>query len=210
MAGTLRLSPPPADIHSRKLDIAVVPPTSLLRVSRHDTDEPHFGRTGDCRFDDPQANVGKRFGTCYLGFNLTVAFAESVLHNLEPNAEGFSVPTTEVSSRFALRFKASRKGAMLKLAKLYGTALLRLGGNGELSGTPDYTLPQVWAAALVAHPEKIDGLIYMSRRVNDSLAVVLFQREPAKPLAIRIDQAVPLHHHIDYLATEKDLGVTLT
>lgn len=50
----------------------------------------------------------------------------------------------------------------------------------------------------------------MSRRVNDSLAVVLFQRDPAKVLAIRMDQAVPLHHHPDYLAIEKDLGVTLT
>ena len=210
MAGTLRLEPPPADIDSRTLDIALVPPAFLLRVSRHDTGEPHFGRTGDCRFDDAQADVSKRFGTCYLGFDLTVAFAESVLHNLEPDADGFSVPTTEVSSRFALRFEASRKGTTLKLAKLYGTALLRLGGNGELSGTPDYTLPQAWAAALVAHPEKIDGFIYMSRRVNDSLAVVLLQREPAKPLGIRMDQAVPLHHHPDYLAIEKDLGVTLT
>ena len=210
MAGTLLLKLPPADIDSRKLDIVSVPPASLLRVSRHATGEPHFGRTGDCRFDDAQADISKRFGTCYLGFNLAVAFAESVLHNLEPDANGFSVPTTEVFSRFALRFKASRRGTTLKLAKLYGTALLRLGGNGELSGTPDYTLPQVWAAALVAHPEKIDGFIYMSRRVNDSLAVVLIQRDPAQPLGIRLDQAVPLHHHPDYPATEKDLGVTLT
>jgi hypothetical protein len=95
---------------------------------------------------------------------------------LEPDANGFSVPTTEVSSRFALSFKALRKGTTLKLAKLYGTALLRLGGNGELSGT----------------------------------AAVLFERGPTKRLTIRMDQNVPLHHHPDYLAAEKDLGVTLT
>lgn len=210
MAGTLRLKAPPADINSRDLDITLVSPTSLCRVSRYNTGEPYFGRTGDCRFDDAQPDVTKRFGTCYLGFNLTVAFAESVLHNLEPDANGFSVPTTEVSSRFALSFKALRKGTTLKLAKLYGTALLRLGGNGELSGTADYTLPQAWAAALVAHPAKIDGFIYMSRRVNDSLAAVLFERGPTKRLTIRMDQNVPLHHHPDYLAAEKDLGVTLT
>ena len=107
MAGTIRLKPPPADIDSRELDIALVSPTSLLRVSRHDTGEPHFGRTGDCRFDDAQTDVGKRVGTCYLGFNLTAAFAESVLHNLEPEADGFSIPATEVSSRFAVCFKGS-------------------------------------------------------------------------------------------------------
>ncbi|MET0964219.1 MAG: RES family NAD+ phosphorylase [Noviherbaspirillum sp.] len=209
MAGTLHLEAPPADINSRNLDIALVPPASLCRVSRHSTGEPYFGRTGDCRFDDAQPDVTKRFGTCYLGFNLTVAFAESVLHNLEPDASGFSVPTTEVSSRFALSFKAPRESATLKLAKLYGTALLRLGGNGELSGTPDYTLPQAWAAALVAHSAKIDGLIYMSRRVNDSFAVVLFERDPVNRLQIRIDQTVPLHHHPEYLAAARDLGVTL-
>lgn len=210
MAGTIQLKAPPADINSRNLDIQLVSPTSLCRVSRHNTNEPYFPTTGDRRFDDAQPDVTKRFGTCYLGFNLTVAFAESVLHNLEPDASGFSVPTTEVSSRFALSFKAPRKGATLKLAKMYGTALLRLGGNGELSGTPDYTLPQAWAAALVAHPEKIDGFIYMSRRVSDSFAVVLFQRDPAKRLGIRMDQDVPLHHHPDYLAAEKELSVTLT
>ena len=210
MAGTLQLKAPPTDINRRDLGITWVAPASLCRVSRYNTGEPHFGRTGDCRFDDAQPDVAKRFGTCYLGFNLTVAFAESVLHNLEPDADGFSVPTTEVSSRFALSFKAPRKGKTLKLAQLYGTALLRLGGNGELSGTPTYTLPQAWAAALVAHPEKIDGFIYMSRRVNDSLAVVLFERDPAQRLGIRMDQDVPLHHHPDYLAAAKDLGVTLT
>lgn len=174
--GTAQLTPPPADINRRALDIALVSPTSLCRVSRHSTGEPHFGRTGSCRFDDPQPNIRKRFGTCYLGFNLTIAFAESVLHDLEPDANGFSVPSSEVTCRFALSFKAVKKGAKLRLAKMYGTALLRLGGNGELSGTPDYTLPQAWAAALVAHPERIDGFLYMSRRINDALAVVLFER----------------------------------
>jgi len=62
---------------------------------------------------------------------------------------------------------------------------------------------------LVAHPAKIDDFIYMSRRINDSLAVMLFERDPAKRLGIRMDRDVPLHHHPDYLAAEKDLGVTL-
>lgn len=209
MAGTLELKGPPADINRRDLEVTRVAPAALCRVSRYDTGEPHFGRTGDCRFDDAQPDANKRFGTCYFGFNLKVALAESVLHNLEPDIDGFSVPVTEVSSRFALSFKAARKATTLKLVNLYGTALMRLGGNAELSGTPNYTLPQAWAAALVAHPAKIDGCIYMSRRINDSLAVVLFERDSSKRLGIRMDQSVPLYHHPDYLAAERDLGVTL-
>ena len=107
----------------------------MIRVSRYNTGEPFFGRTGACRFDD----AAKQFGTCYLGFDLTVAFAESVLHNKEPNASGFSVSGTEIDACYSLSFT----GKELKLAKLYGAALLRLGGNGEISGTGYYTLPQV-------------------------------------------------------------------
>jgi hypothetical protein len=176
MAGTLPLKRPPPDIANRVQDIVPVSPSALVRVSRHATGEPFFGRSGANRFDDS----ARRFDTCYLGFNLTVAFAESMLHDIEPDAAGFSVPATEVSFRFALRLK----GKDLMLAKLYGTPLLRLGENGELSGASDYAIPQAWAGALVLHPKRIDGFIYISRRINDSLAVVLFERDPAKPLAI--------------------------
>jgi hypothetical protein len=201
MAGTLPLSLPPADIHRRVLDTALVPPEGLIRVSRYTTGEPFFGRTGACRFDD----AARRFGTCYLGFDLTVAFAESVLHNKEPDASGFFVPGAEIDACFALSFT----GRELKLAKLYGAALLRLGGNGELSGTGDYTLPQAWASALVAHPSGIDGFIYMSRRVNDAPAVVLIERDAQQPLAMQLAQDVALFDHIDYLDTIATLGVTL-
>lgn len=210
MAGAIQLKPPPADLDRRDLDVVMVSPGSLCRVSRFATGEPYFGRTGDCRFDDCGADLAMRFGTCYLGFDLTVAFAESVLHNLEPDVAGFAVPATEIAARYALSFKPVRKGGMLRLAKLYGTALLRIGANGELSGTPDYTLPQAWSKALVAHPAQVDGFLYMSRRVNDTLAVVLIERHPAHGLPIRMDQHVPLHHHADYLAAVRSLAVTVT
>ena len=209
MAGTAQLKPPPADIKRRALEIDWVHPAALCRVSRYHSGEPHFGRTGSCRFDDAQADIGKRFGTCYLGVDLTVALAESVLHDREPDIHGFSVPTTEVTSRFALSFKATKRGAKLKLAKMYGTALLRLGGNGELSGTSDYALPQAWAAALVDHPAMIDGFLYMSRRINDTLAVVLFERSPAAKPTLRMDKFAPLAHHRDYLSAVLALGITV-
>jgi hypothetical protein len=49
----------------------------------------------------------------------------------------------------------------------------------------------------------------MSRRVNDSLAVVLFERDAARRPDIRMDQVLPLHHHVDYLATLHELCVTV-
>jgi len=47
----------------------------------------------------------------------------------------------------------------------------------------------------------------VSRRVNDTLAV-LFERDPASSSGIHLDAAVPLHHHVDGLATLAALGVT--
>lgn len=44
---------------------------------------------------------------CYLGFDLTVAFAESVLHNKEPDSGGFSVQGTEIGACFALSFSGA-------------------------------------------------------------------------------------------------------
>ncbi len=201
MPGTLPLRLPPVDLASRAVDIVLVPPTSLIRVSRYTTGEPFFGRTGTCRFDDP----AQRFGTCYLGFDLTVAFAESVLHNKEPDDGGFSVSGAEIDTCFAPSFA----GADLRLAKLYGTSLLRLGGNGEISGTGDYALPQAWASALVAHPARIDGFIYMSRRVNDAFAVVLIERDATHPLNVQMAQDAALFDHVDYLAAKAALGVTV-
>lgn len=59
-----------------------VDPSALVRVSRHDTGEPYFGRSGGCRFDDPR----KSFGTCYLGFNLTVASHRKTVVTFRPYA----------------------------------------------------------------------------------------------------------------------------
>lgn len=209
MAGTVLLQASPTDLNCRSLDIALVSPASSYRVSRYHSGEPHFGQSGSCRLDEAQPDTSKRFGTCYLGFDLTVAFAESVLHDLQPDAGGFQVPLTEVTSRFALSFKASKRGATRRLAKLYSTALLRLGGNDELSGTPDSTLLQAWATALVAHPDQIDGVLYMSRGIKDALAVVLFERGPAASPPIQMDKFVPLVHHRDYLPAIEALCVRL-
>lgn len=208
MAGTSKLNPPSPTFSKLKLDVIEVSPRKLYRVSRYDSGEPHFGKSGSCRFDDanPDPNLDNRYGTCYLGFNLMVAFAESVLHNAEPSNGRFDVPSSDIDTRFALSFKGSK----LKLAKIFGLSLFNMGGNGELSGTPDYALPQAWAAALVAHPANIDGLIYMSRRVNDQQAVVLFHRPGQKAPGLQMDEAIPLADHDDYSAVISALGVKVT
>ena len=207
MAGTLALRPPPANFNTLALKIVHVPPKAICRVSRYDSGEPHYGVSGQCRFDDINPDASARFGTCYLGFDFAVAFAESVLHNEEPKNGAFNIPVAEVADRFLLSFRGR---GQLRLATMTGLPLLRLGGNGELSGSPRYARPQAWAAAVVNHPANVDGMIYMSRRVNDRPAVVLFNRSIGKTPVIIMDKAIRLYHHPDYSQTVAALNVKLT
>ena len=164
---------PPRDLASIPLRTIELPAARLLRISRFSSGEPFFGRAAANRFDDPGRVKSRRFGTCYLGCSLEVAIAETLLHDELPEAGGFSVAVTEIESRWLVRFS---KGAPLKLADLTGAALKTLVGSGGISTIMPYDVPQRWAAALHAHPEHVDGLVYMSRHVNDERAVVVFDR----------------------------------
>lgn len=199
-----KLLPPGANFSKLPLDIQLLNPSVLYRVSSHDTGEPYFGRSRGNRFDDPVARKAHRFGTCYLGFNLTVAIAESLLHDAEPENGRFEVPVAEVESRYVFRFS----GPELRLANLTGTPLLLLNGNGEISGATNYTLTQKWARAVYEHPEQVDGFLYMSRRVNNSVAVVLFERDAKNPLALQPTSPVRLCAHPGFAASVAQLRLS--
>jgi len=194
------LKPPPSDLHDISLETVEVHVESLYRISKHASGEPYFGRSAGNRFDDHSRPPSKRYGTCYLGLTLQVAIAETVLHDLMPMGGHFVVSPDELESKQVVRFQ----GGILKLAKLTGTALKRIVGSSEISTTFHYDLPQAWAAALHAHPAKIDGLLYMSKQINDERAVVIFNRARRK-----FDSAsyTPLPREPDFDAAIRALSI---
>ena len=163
---------PPRTLKSQVLPIVEVPVARLFRVSRHTAGEPFHGRAGTNRFDDRARVKRNRFGTCYLGLSLEVAIAETVLHDLMPVRGRFKVAATELASRQVVRFK----GETLKLVDLTGASLKALVGSSHISTITPYDIPQKWAAALHAHPANVDGILFMSRQLNDQKAVVVFSR----------------------------------
>lgn len=199
-----KLLAPGANFSTLPLDIHLIDPAFLYRVSMHDSGEPYFGRSRGNRFDDPTAKQANRYGTCYLGFSLTVAIAESLLHNVVPASGRFEVPAVDLETRYVFRFS----GRTLRLANLTGTALLLLNGSGEISGTTNYTLTQKWSRAVYDHPQQADGLLYMSRRVNDSVAVALFERDPKKAAALKASTPVRLSEHPEFAASAKQLRLS--
>jgi RES domain len=175
-----------------KLGIQTINPDKLVRVSRFESGEPYFGKSGANRFDDPRKG-GKRFGTCYFGVEsaavpnqgLRCAFAETVLHDRRIDLRhGYGLAETELD-RYVYRFT----GKPLKVAVMYGDDLLLVGGDGRLSTEKPYTSTQQWALMVFKHGENVDGFLYKSRH-TDSEALVLFDRAGSKlklhdPVAFR-------------------------
>ncbi|WP_434715718.1 RES family NAD+ phosphorylase [Paraburkholderia sp. A3RO-2L] len=170
----MTLRAPQKDFAQAILKTKTIDPASLVRISRRSTSEPHFGRSGGNRFDDPRK--AKKYGTSYFGFNLHCAFAETVLHNESAQKNGgFRLATSELE-RYVLTFE----GAKLNVAILHGIELKNLGGDGSLSTVTPYTVPQQWSLAVHNHPQHVDGFVYVSRHLNTAEALVVFERAKDK------------------------------
>jgi hypothetical protein len=164
----LTLGPPPAYFSTLRL-VEWTPPRPLIRISNYGTGEPHFGRKQVYRFDSPDGS----FGTCYAGFSLSCAFAETVLHDRSVESDGrIHVAHSILDRKWVVMLEHSE----LRLAVMRGAHLLTAGGDGELSTIQPYGLTQEWAKAVHDHPQTVDGFVYTSRRLNNAKAVVLFER----------------------------------
>jgi hypothetical protein len=174
-----------------KLHTVEVHPSELFRISRHQTGEPYFGKWNQHRFDDPNKDAAARYGTCYLGTSFPVAVAESLLHDKKPVNGGYVVSADTIEQSYLIRYD----GSPLTLADLTGTALKLMGGLADLTGSTSYTRSKQWSADLHKHPDKVDGLYYMSRHLTGEKAVVLFDRAASK---ISMTSATSLGTHPDF------------
>ena len=129
-----------------------------------------------------------------------MALAETLLHDRKPIRNCFMVELAVIRSRFVIRYQ----GQSLILADLTGAALRRLGGHAQLSGASSYKTTKAWSAAIHAHPDQVDGLLYMSRHKNDEKALVLFDRCQA---SLSMTSATPLSTHPDLGKAANLLGI---
>lgn len=195
----MTLRPPSEHFANATLVTRTIPPAALVRVSRYETGEPYFGKSGGNRFDDPRKR--RRYGTSYFGFDLHCAFAETVLHDevADLAVGGFPLVTTELE-----RFVPSFTGSPLTVAVLHGLPLKNLGGDGALSTVVPYGIPQQWPLAVHGHGRRVDGFLYMSRHLNTSEALVLFDRAEPK---LTLERAVPFRRHVDAARVLQDFNI---
>jgi hypothetical protein len=185
------LALPPPDFSTLPLTSLSIDPAKLYRSSRHDSGEPYFGCSGLNRFDDPSPPDAGRYSTCYFGFDVATAVAETVLHDEEPVGGRFLVARSDFDSRCLVRLTGV---APLKVANMTGAMLKICGGNAALSAVLPYDVPQQWSKAIHDHPGGFDGFQYMSRHLNDRKAVVLFSRRrkrgTACPVMHKLGQSI--------------------
>ena len=186
------LDPPPDDFAKLTLVTTEVAPASLLRLAsaRHLSDDP-FRRSALYRFDAPDES----FGVFYAAFDLETAFVESIVrakaHPL-PAGEPLIIDYTTLASRHVVTLAAGSPALSLHLAELYGPGLSAAKTDNRIATVDDYGTTQRWAKAFHAHPEKIDGIVYMSRYLGNRRSVVLFDRARD---AIAFNNPLPLLHH---------------
>lgn len=151
-------------------------PKHLVRISQYPTGEPYFGCSGGNRFDAPGCLGGApEFRSCYLGFSLEVAIAESLLHDEIPVNGEFRFSLAVLEQRFVHSFA----GTSLRVLDLTGVMLKRMAGHADLAGTASYSITQQWSLAIFNNPLAFDGFVYMSRHLNTERAVILFDRAAA-------------------------------
>ncbi|MEJ2801701.1 RES family NAD+ phosphorylase [Comamonadaceae bacterium PP-2] len=196
------LNKPPAGFSKLLLHIREVSVTSLKRIGRRNVGEPYFGRHAVNRFDDPD----KQFGTCYCGQHLDTAIAESLLHDEIPENGLFKIRQEDIDSRYVVTYDAADDAGRLRLADLTGRHLKRLGGDNSLSADYPYEVAQQWSASVHAHPANVDGLVYVSKQLNDKQAIVVFDRAKAK---FGCPVYVPLRKIRGLTQAQKRLGIVV-
>lgn len=167
-----RAPEPPPDLHQRPLSLRTLKAGAVLwRI--HDQRYgavwfgPAPGRPPANRFDAP----GGEFRVCYTGLTPEASFAETFLRN--PGRRLLDVST--LSTRSLSRLAITRA---LRVARLHGPELARLGATAEVTHGTDYGLSGRWSLALWSHRQSPDGILYTSRHDDEEPCLVLFDRHP--------------------------------
>jgi hypothetical protein len=159
---------PPPDLPSRRLTLrSLGAGTELWRV--HDLQRgaiwfgPGEGRPPAHRFDAP----GGEFRVCYVGLSPEASFAETFLRN--PGRRLLDVSL--LATRSLTSLTVTRR---LRVARLHGPEMARLGATAEVAHGSRYDLSRRWSLALWSHPQRPDGILYTSRHDDVEPCLALF------------------------------------
>ena len=160
---------PPATLSQRALEISSVGAgTILYRIHRSHQPPLYFGRESGPDRRQRWAAPDASYGVCDMAQEGHIAFAETLLRDLELE----SVQERELAIRSLARLHVR---APLRLVAMHGAALRRLGADAAVVRGP-YDVTWDWSAAFHAHPDAPDGICYRARHDDSGFSIALFER----------------------------------
>ena len=133
-----------------------------------------FDSSGCGRWDGSNQD----YGILYVGADSYAAYIECYGRN--PERRDFSIDSlliteTELNRRFLSRFTSKKQ---LRFVQVYGNGLQKLGIDSQITSCSpkEYEFPREWGRAFYQHPDKVDGICYLSRHDNTKLCYGIFDR----------------------------------
>lgn len=164
---------PPPNFTDLKLPIIRSKGPWLRIHKKKYTDPIHFGlaknKTIPDRFDDPKSE----FGVLYMGYDEYACFIEVFSDFIEERI----LPKSELKIRNIVNIKSNLS---LRLVKLYGSSLAKIGADSSVTSGKDRELSMAWSRAIFEHPQNPDGIIYKLCHDNIKRGVALFEKERTK------------------------------
>lgn len=164
---------PPQDLlKTVELPITTIQAGQILQCIHRTQLDPIFYGPGSG--NDPVYHFDStsgRFGVLYIGHAFAGAFAETILRN----PQRLMVAEREIASRSVTELASKRD---LRMVTMHGAGLQVLGTDNAISTGP-YEPCGIWADALWEHPDKPDGIAYLSQHDPCEVCFAVFERDIA-------------------------------
>jgi hypothetical protein len=162
-----KLPLPPQDLVLRSLPLRRLH-GSVFRIHHSTSNWAFFGKNGDGRFDDPL----RKYGVLYAALRPEAAFAEVFLRQLSL----MLVLESDLQERSLSEITCKA----INCVDLTGSGLRRLSCDNRISTERPYGTTASWSRAFFEHPQKPDGIVYLSRHNPQFRCVALFERETSR------------------------------
>jgi hypothetical protein len=194
----MALLSPPSDFQARKLRLTSCPKV-VIRLSKKKHPDPVFwSKQGRFRLDSPTAD----FGVLYTAQDLKTAI-------LEVWGDAWSVNRfLSISEIEAYRACTLAINPRAKLADCTGAQLNLLGTDSGFFASLEYPITQEWARAIMAHPQKPEGIYYHSRKNPQLFNYAFFGRPDTIP-KVTVKNEVDLVNYPDLFDLLDELKVDL-
>jgi len=191
--------PPPADLHERPLQLKKLAPGRWWRV--------HRASLGPCYFSRDPGNRFSRVGldVLYLADRQVTAFWEIFWDDLATRP-----PAERRIARARLDERRMAPGRLKRTVAVFDATSakqLKIVGAPTSTFSSDYGNCQAWAAALAAHPQKPEGILYPSARTLGNQCLALFRSPSLDCRTLAFGPSVSISKSAEILADLADQHV---